>query len=299
MRRIFSTVLGPHEPALTVGSLAISATVRPPIVPMPVTTPSAPRPSASQLASSASSTSEPSSSSRATRSRTGSLPCWAALEWWRSGPPANARSRASWTCRASVMRRSTLASGTVVAYPYHRGVVPQRLAAEPLGGARRERRVAHRVGARLRRERRARPQAGAHRADAEQEQQERPPRQRLVGADRRRQHEHPEVGDAEPRGAGHAVHRAVGDQPAAGEHEHDLPPTGRGRAGPPAEGAEGLAHGARHAGEADREDRNAGCVDELLGVPRPAPARDERDEYEGEREDEQQPAKRRRPRRIE
>ena len=65
MRRIFSTVFGPHEPAFTVGSLAISATGRPPIVPMPVTTPSAPRPSASQLASSASSVNEPSSSSRA------------------------------------------------------------------------------------------------------------------------------------------------------------------------------------------------------------------------------------------
>ena len=75
MRRIFSTVFGPHEPALTVGSLAISATVRPPIVPIPVTTPSAPSPSASQLASSASSVNEPSSSSRSTRSRTGSLPC--------------------------------------------------------------------------------------------------------------------------------------------------------------------------------------------------------------------------------
>ena len=35
MRRIFSTVFGPHEPALTVGSLAISATVRPSTVPMP------------------------------------------------------------------------------------------------------------------------------------------------------------------------------------------------------------------------------------------------------------------------
>ena len=31
MRRIFSTVFGPHEPAFTVGSLAISATLRPPI----------------------------------------------------------------------------------------------------------------------------------------------------------------------------------------------------------------------------------------------------------------------------
>ena len=88
MRRIFSTVLGPQEPALTVGSFAISATVRPPIVPMPVTTPSAPSPSASQLASSASSVNEPASSSCATRSRTGSLPCSAAFARCRSGPPA-------------------------------------------------------------------------------------------------------------------------------------------------------------------------------------------------------------------
>ena len=63
--------------------------------PRPVTTPSAPRPSPSQLASSASSANEPSSSSRATRSRTGSLPCSRALSWWRSGPPARARSSAS------------------------------------------------------------------------------------------------------------------------------------------------------------------------------------------------------------
>ena len=44
MRRIFSTVFGPHEPAFTVGSLAISATGRPSIRPRPVTTPSAPKP---------------------------------------------------------------------------------------------------------------------------------------------------------------------------------------------------------------------------------------------------------------
>ena len=71
---IFSTVFGPQEPAFTVGSLAISATGRPAIVAMPVTTPSAPKPSCSQLASSASSTNESASTSRATRSRTGSLP---------------------------------------------------------------------------------------------------------------------------------------------------------------------------------------------------------------------------------
>src|SRR4051794_5123598 len=94
MRMIFSTVLGPHEPALTVGSLAITETGRPPIVPLPVTTPSAPSPSSCQLASRPSSTNEPSSSSRATRSRTGSLPCSAAFARWRSGPPASARSTA-------------------------------------------------------------------------------------------------------------------------------------------------------------------------------------------------------------
>src|ERR1700730_11792179 len=48
MRRIFSTVFGPHEPAFTVGSFAISATVRPSTVPTPVSTHSAPRGSASE-----------------------------------------------------------------------------------------------------------------------------------------------------------------------------------------------------------------------------------------------------------
>ena len=72
---IFSTVFGPHEPAFTVGSLAIRQTGRPAMAAMPVTTPSAPKPSFSQLASSASSVKLPSSTSRATRSRTGSLPC--------------------------------------------------------------------------------------------------------------------------------------------------------------------------------------------------------------------------------
>src|ERR1700732_3221285 len=44
MRRIFSTVFGPQEPAFTVGSLAISATTRPSARPIPVTTHSRPRP---------------------------------------------------------------------------------------------------------------------------------------------------------------------------------------------------------------------------------------------------------------
>jgi hypothetical protein len=92
---IFSTVFGPHEPAFTVGSLAMSATGRPPTLAMPVITPSAPKPSCSQFASSASSTNESASTSRATRSRTGSLPWSFDFSWWRSGPPPRARSSAS------------------------------------------------------------------------------------------------------------------------------------------------------------------------------------------------------------
>src|SRR3954451_18388897 len=102
MRRIFSTVFGPHEPALTAGSLAISATGRPPTVPIPVTTPSAPRPSCSQLASSPSSEREPASSSLATRSRTGSFSCSATFLRCRSGPPSSAASRAALTSLTSV-----------------------------------------------------------------------------------------------------------------------------------------------------------------------------------------------------
>ncbi len=44
MRRIFSTVRSPHEPAFTVESLAMMATGRPATWPVPVTTPSAGRP---------------------------------------------------------------------------------------------------------------------------------------------------------------------------------------------------------------------------------------------------------------
>jgi hypothetical protein len=50
IRMIFSTVRAPHEPAFTVESFAISATGRPPMVAVPVTTPSAGSPSASTFA---------------------------------------------------------------------------------------------------------------------------------------------------------------------------------------------------------------------------------------------------------
>src|SRR3954469_19196360 len=138
MRMIFSTVLGPHEPALTVGSLAITETGRPPIVPLPVTTPSAPRPSSCQLASSPSSTKEPSSSSRATRSRTGSLPCSAAFARWRSGPPASARSTASSTSLIApeLSGAACRASCVPVDRPRDQRVRAQRPAEHALGLAR-------------------------------------------------------------------------------------------------------------------------------------------------------------------
>ena len=50
IRMIFSTVRAPHEPALTVESLAIRQTGRPSTVAVPVITPSAGSPSASALA---------------------------------------------------------------------------------------------------------------------------------------------------------------------------------------------------------------------------------------------------------
>src|SRR4051794_30825642 len=101
MRRIFSTVFGPHDPALTAGSFAISATGRPPSVPIPVTTPSAPSPSCSQLARRPSSAIESGSSSRATRSRTGSFSCSATFLRCRAGPPSSAASRAALTSLTS------------------------------------------------------------------------------------------------------------------------------------------------------------------------------------------------------
>lgn len=81
---IFSTVLGLHDLAVIVASLAITATGRPAIAPFPVTTPSATEPSGSRLASTPSSDNEPSSSRRATRSRTGCVPCVSSLIGRRS-----------------------------------------------------------------------------------------------------------------------------------------------------------------------------------------------------------------------
>ena len=69
-RMIFSTVRAPHEPALTVGSLATTSAGRPSTRPCPVTTPSAGSPAASAFASWPSSTKVSASKSSAMRSRT-------------------------------------------------------------------------------------------------------------------------------------------------------------------------------------------------------------------------------------
>src|SRR5450432_3499246 len=87
MRTIFSTVRLPHDPALTVESLAMTATVRPPMAPTPVMTPSAGRSGSDALARRASSTRESRSRSRSRRSRAKSLLCWAFFWWYLAAPP--------------------------------------------------------------------------------------------------------------------------------------------------------------------------------------------------------------------
>src|SRR5438105_3331942 len=91
MRRIFSTVRRPQDPALTVESLAMSATRRPPILPRPVITPSAGSSGSSALARVPSSRKLPSSSSRRTRSRANSLPLSAFFWWYLGAPPFSIR----------------------------------------------------------------------------------------------------------------------------------------------------------------------------------------------------------------
>ncbi len=78
---IFSTVLAPHDPALTVESLAIRHTGRPATLALPVTIPSAGSPSARALASWPSSRKLPGSTRWSMRSRANSLPL-AVLESW-------------------------------------------------------------------------------------------------------------------------------------------------------------------------------------------------------------------------
>src|SRR5277367_6205375 len=90
---IFSTVRAPQEPALTVESLAISATGRPSTSAVPVITPSAGRPSARALAYRPSSVKLPSSTRPAIRARANSLPAAVADSWYRAAPPPSIRAR--------------------------------------------------------------------------------------------------------------------------------------------------------------------------------------------------------------
>src|SRR5512137_1724419 len=100
MRMIFSTVRKPQLPALTVESLAITATGRPSMVPSPVTTPSAGSSGSWAFASAPSSMKEPSSRSSRSRSRAKSFPASAFFWWYFSDPPLRTRA-SSRSIRAS------------------------------------------------------------------------------------------------------------------------------------------------------------------------------------------------------
>src|SRR6516165_5841682 len=104
IRMIFSTVRAPQEPALTVESLAISATVRPSMVAVPVITPSAGSPSARTLAYRPSSVKLSSSVSSAIRSRANSLPAFAAASWYLGAPPRSTPSRTAARSECSATR---------------------------------------------------------------------------------------------------------------------------------------------------------------------------------------------------
>src|SRR5215831_10070583 len=103
IRMIFSTVRAPQDPALTVESLAISATGLPSIAAVPVITPSAGSPSARTLAYRPSSVKLPSSVSSRIRSRAKSLPAFAADSWYFAAPPRSmlARTAAKSECSAT------------------------------------------------------------------------------------------------------------------------------------------------------------------------------------------------------
>ncbi len=94
VRMIFSTVLAPHEPALTVESFAMTRTGRPCTVAVPHTTPSAGR-VGSGFAHSASSVNESTSARRRMRSRAWYFPAAAAAKWYFSAPPREMLSRSA------------------------------------------------------------------------------------------------------------------------------------------------------------------------------------------------------------
>src|SRR6266850_8276663 len=112
MRTIFSTVLRPQEPALTVESLAITATTRPPILPSPVITPSAGSSGSSALAKAPSSTKLSSSRSIRTRSRANSLPVSAFFWWYLGAPPFPIRASSALTLSSNPIAAALLAGSS-------------------------------------------------------------------------------------------------------------------------------------------------------------------------------------------
>src|SRR3954447_20387503 len=180
MRRIFSTVRRPQEPALTVESFAIRATRRPPILPSPVITPSAGSSGSRAFARTPSSRKLPSSSRRRTRSRANSFPVSAFFWWYFGAPPFSIR-------RSSPLIFSSNANFT----------------SEPAASSRRQRRreASHRS---LACDGQARPLAGAERAIRSVRNGE---RQAAGGAGRRRRRRHREA-DADGQAAALARHPA-------------------------------------------------------------------------------------------
>src|SRR5215469_3198730 len=137
IRMIFSTVRAPQEPALTVESLAISATVRPSMVAVPVITPSAGSPSARTLAYRPSSVKLSSSVSSAIRSRANSLPAFAADSWYLGAPPRSMPARTA--ARSECSATTGLYLGPAADPFAHRlqPAWPGRRALQPPGGPRR------------------------------------------------------------------------------------------------------------------------------------------------------------------
>src|SRR6516165_9171751 len=136
IRMIFSTVRAPQDPALTVESLAISATGLPSIVAVPVITPSAGSPSARTLAYRPSSVKLPSSVSSLIRSRANSLPAAAADSWYFGAPPRSMPARTA--ARSECSATTGLYLGPVPEPPTHR-LQPARPglgALDPPGGPR-------------------------------------------------------------------------------------------------------------------------------------------------------------------
>ena len=118
MRRIFSTVFAPQEPAFTVGSLAISATLRPPDQGEAGDHPVSAEPLGVPVGEQRLLGERLGSTSRATRSRTGILPCSAVFSVMalrpagQRGRQRHVRNRfPPWSQPSSVECTSSLALG--------------------------------------------------------------------------------------------------------------------------------------------------------------------------------------------